>query len=53
MRVIFQFLPNVNNYLELQERFNASTGEYEQALKCIGYSNISLPFQQPSTSHVN
>ena len=35
MRVIFQFLPNVNNYLELQERFNASTGEYEQALNVL------------------
>ena len=32
--------------------FYASKGEYEQALRRCGSSNISLSFQQPSTSHV-
>ena len=31
---------------------NGSKREYEQALKCGGYSNISLSFQQSSTSQV-
>ena len=35
-----------------KEVFNASKGEYEQALKLSGYSNISLSFQQPDASHV-
>ena len=32
--------------------FNTSKGEYEEALKRSGYSNISLPFQQSSASYV-
>ena len=34
-----------------KEVFNASKGEYEQALKRSGYNNISLSFQQSSASH--
>ena len=32
--------------------FNASKGDYEQALKHRAYSNISLPLQESSTIHV-
>ena len=32
--------------------FNTAKGEYEEALKRSGYSNISLSFHQSSTSHV-
>ena len=32
--------------------FNTVTGEYEEALKYSGYSNISLSFHQSSISHV-
>ena len=35
-----------------KEVFNTSKGEYEEALKHSGYSNISLSFQQSSASHV-
>ena len=32
--------------------FNTAKGEYEEALECNGYSNISLYFHQSSTGHV-
>ena len=35
-----------------KEVFNTAKGEYEEALKRSGYSNISLSFHQSSTSHV-
>ena len=35
-----------------KEVFNTAKGEYEEALKCSGYSNISLSFHQSSASHV-
>ena len=35
-----------------KEVFNTSKGEYEKALKRSGYGNISLSFDQSSTSHV-
>ena len=35
-----------------KEVFNTAKGEYEEALKCSGYSNISFSFQQSSVSHV-
>ena len=35
-----------------KEVFNTAKGEYEEALKRSGYSNISLLFHQSSTSHV-
>ena len=35
-----------------KEVFNTAKGEYEEALKRGGYSNISLSFHQSSTSHV-
>ena len=31
---------------------NTAKGEYEEALNCSGYNNISLSFHQSSTSHV-
>ena len=35
-----------------KEVFNTAKGEYEEALKRSGYSNISLSFHHSSTSHV-
>ena len=35
-----------------KEVFNTAKGEYKEALKRSGYSNISLSFHQSSTSHV-
>ena len=35
-----------------KEMFNTAKGEYKEALKRSGYSNISLSFHQSSTSHV-
>ena len=35
-----------------KEVFNKAKGEYEEALKRSGYSNISLSFHQSRTSHV-
>ena len=35
-----------------KEVFNTAKGEYEEALKRSGYSNISLSFYQSRTSHV-
>ena len=35
-----------------KEVFNTSKGEYEEALKRSGYSNISLLFQESSASHL-
>ena len=35
-----------------KEVFNTAKGEYEEALKCSGYSTISLLFHQLSTSYV-
>ena len=35
-----------------KEVFNTAKGEYEEALKRSGYSNISLLFHQSNTSHL-
>ena len=45
----------MTDYLETPQTrkyLNASKGEYEQALKDSGYSNINLSFQQSSASHL-
>ena len=48
-RIISDRLSRISSNMKV---FNTSKREYEEALKCSGYSNINLPFQQSSTSHV-
>ena len=48
-RIISDRLSRISSNMKV---FNTSKGEYEEALKYSGYSNINLPFQQSSTCHV-
>ena len=49
---IINQLPKTISDSSNKEVFNKAKGEYEEALKCSGYSNVSLLFHQSKTSHL-